>query len=125
MTEIIIFILSALFLWLCLKWANLVWFRTKTLNVLKQELDYEPNIPGQQSVMFNEVTRSAKKMNHNEYDAAIAFMISQFHVLSSPLTEDAKQFVSEKMMRIHRIMPRSNVGLDLYREFLRSGIYSA
>ena len=124
MTEIIIIILFGLLLWLFLKWVNISWFRAKTLHVLRLELDYVPG-PGPQNMMFREVTKSAKTMNQNEYDAAIAFMISQFHVLSTPLTEDAKQFVSEKMMRINRIIPRSNIGLELYREFLRSGIYSA
>lgn len=124
MSELIVFFLTLLVVVLLLRWIRLVWFRAKTLRVMKYDLDYVHQIPSPQNLMFKEVTKSAISKKQNEYDAAIAFMISQFHILSTPLSKDGYQFVSEKLSKIHRIIPHSNVGLELYREFLRSGIYS-
>ena len=59
---------------------TLIWFRAKTLNVLKKMFQYLPAKYGPQSLAFNKVTKQMKANGGNEYDAAVAFMLAQIEV---------------------------------------------
>lgn len=97
-------------------WFKIVWFRTKTLRVLKDEFNYEPNLTGVQKDPFNLVTRTTITNGGNEYDAAIAFIISQIKLLIEGLIpeikrepdQDTLKFVQQKIMTIQDVFPLSN-----------------
>ena len=73
---------------------RIIWYRTKTLNVLSQMFAYEPNLKGPQRTTFNGVTKQIRSIKGNEYDAAIAFMLTQLAVGSglSGGNDDRKRF---------------------------------
>ena len=52
-------------------------YRTKTLKVLKDIFQYQPNTNGPQEVTFKAVTRQINEIKGNEFDAAVAFMFTQ------------------------------------------------
>ena len=104
--------------WLVLGWLRLVWFRTKALRVVTQDLAYNAAVPGFQGAVFNAVTRQVRTNAGNEYDAAIAFMLVQLGSLSTPLDEKATAFTMDKLQLIRVIVDSSNHGSELVREFL-------
>ena len=59
---------------------TLIWFRAKTLNILKTMFQYLPAKHGPQSSTFKQITKQIKAEGGNEYDAAVAFMIAQIEV---------------------------------------------
>jgi hypothetical protein len=101
-----------------LRWLRLVWFRSKTLRVVTVDLDYQAAVPGIQASTFNAITRDGRKVNWNEYDAAISFVLSQLHLLWPCDTAKSRRFWSEKLGRIKAIIPKSTVGGDLVAEFV-------
>jgi len=52
-------------------------YRSKTLSVLKTMFKYEPDLNGSQGDSFKEVTKQIRKIQGNEFDAAVAFMFTQ------------------------------------------------
>ena len=67
----------------------LIWFRTKVLRVLRDELKYDPAVPGVQSEVFNALTKQIRKIGGNEYDAAVAF---PFMIVDNFEFEDRESF---------------------------------
>jgi hypothetical protein len=111
---------AACLVWIITRWLKLVWFRTKTLRVVKVDLGYDAAVPGMQTASFNAVTRNARNAGGNEYDAAIAFMLVQLGMLSEPLTEKSKQFIDEKLGLVRAIEHLSKGGESLINEWLNS-----
>jgi hypothetical protein len=111
---------AACLVWIITRWLKLVWFRTKTLRVIKVDLAYDAAVPGMQTTTFNAVTRSARSAGGNEYDAAIAFMLVQLGVLSEPMTEKSRIFIEEKLGLICAIEHLSKSGSPPIDEWVRS-----
>lgn len=63
---------------------SIIWFRTKTINVIQLQLDYNVKTPGSDLQAFNWATRMAQENGWNEYDAAIAFMTTKLDEISEP-----------------------------------------
>lgn len=55
---------------------GLMWHRAKALRIIRDDFGYNPAVPGFQSELFNGVTKQMRKIGGNEYDSAIAFMLS-------------------------------------------------
>lgn len=120
MEDILVFIVLLVVLWFSVRWISTLLFRSKTMQVIEQDLAYKLPTIGPHNAVLNEVTSSAKARKMNEYDAAIAFMISQFHILTKPHSQESKQFIRDKLAKIFHIVPKATIGMELYREFLRS-----
>lgn len=102
---------------------GLIWFRTKALNVFKNELNYDVATPGHQQENFNRSTRGAYEKNLNEYDAVIAFMLIEFKLLSRPITDFAREFYIDKLSSLNRISFQSKMGrqfIEIYLEDYKS-----
>jgi hypothetical protein len=56
---------------------EIISFRSKTLDVIIREFNYNPAIPGVQSASFEHATKIIKDQGGNEYEAAVAFMLEQ------------------------------------------------
>lgn len=98
--------------------ASLASFKAKTLEVLKCDLDYFVATPGLQQELFDKVTRTARELGINEYDAAIAFMLLQLKALSRPLSTGVVDFYAEKLSKCMRLVPKSKGALELVRIFV-------
>jgi hypothetical protein len=106
----------AYFVW---SWVQLVWFRSKTLAVLKSEIDYEPAVPGFQAPVFHEVTRVAKDSGGNEYDAAVLFMLPQLRLLQESGDPSCATFIDEKLARMRGLRSRCGGVADMLDEVIR------
>lgn len=97
--------------------ARLVWYRAKALAVINNYFGYRAAVPGSQSEIFFSITRAGVSAGWNEFDVAIAFMLSVLGALTRPFKPDAHMFYYEKLDLVMAILPRSTAGNDLLREF--------
>lgn len=62
---------------------GMISFRSKTLDIIMTEFNYNPAIPGAQAASFEQTTKIIKAQGGNEYEAAIAFMLEQAKQVAS------------------------------------------
>ena len=123
--EIFLAVIGAItIVWLSFRWLKLIWFRTRVLSILKNNLKYDPAVPGIQSPAFNAITKHYRANDWNEYDAAIGFMLVQLGLISKPLSSESRAFYYEKLNLIESIANSSTVGWQLILEF-KNGEFSA
>ena len=94
---------------------SITWFRTKTLNVIKLQLDYNVKTPGSDLKAFNWATRMAQESGWNEYDAAIAFMTIKLDEISEP---HLSPYFESMCLSLKTLTYRSKAGDKILRTFL-------
>ena len=62
---------------------SLISFRSRTLDIIQQEFAFNPAIPGNHATAFDQATKAVKMQGGNEYEAAIAFMLSHIKTLDA------------------------------------------
>ncbi len=85
---------------------GLMWFRAKTLRVLRDDCRYDPAVPGKQSEPFNLATKLARDLKGNEYDAAVMFLgscIMLLESLSGPVADETVVFTEQHFFTIQRL----------------------
>lgn len=78
-------------------------FKTKVLNILKDDFKYEPGFF--QLGVLRMVCTKARKLKVNEYDAAIMFMLSQINALSH--NQETQVFVKKHLSQISKILEKA------------------
>jgi hypothetical protein len=99
---------------------GLFWFSMKVLHALKSEFDYEPSVPGCQHEPFNQITGEAKAQRHNEFDAAMMFMLVQLNVLAqgrkaAGQSTDTERFFEDKVRRALHLLPKCTDPIGAFR----------
>ncbi len=103
------------------KMLRMIWYRSKVLNILENEFEYKPAVPGWQSKQFNAVTRHLKKQGGNEYDGAVGFILVQINSLREDHEFDKENRIDnevyewkEKMNnKVSQLLPRTNLAHKL------------
>lgn len=90
--------------------------RFLVLKIITNELKYNAAVPGWQAASFLDSIRMAKKMNGNNYDAAIIFMLTQLSVMET--NSETKSFKTEKYDLIETIVPMSKFGGALMEDHI-------
>jgi len=91
--------------------------RFLVLKIITNDLKYNAAVPGWQATSFLDAIRMANKMNGNQYDAAIIFMLTQLSVMET--NSETKSFKIEKYALIENIVPMSKFGGDLIEDHIR------
>ena len=94
-------------------------FRKRALRVIREDLCYDAAIPGHQSALLNQLSSRVHVHGGNEYDAAMAFMLTQLAMLSKPLTTETRGFTREKIKLLRGIATKA-VHPEILDDFLTS-----